>query len=109
MPEPSQMEHYYGQDIKTMTKYLDVIVPMVYKGNYNAGASWISNVVSTFVKQSSGAKVWAGLQSYGSDSNPYKLSSSSLRSDADVASLAGAYGVILFRWGLVNYFDFNSI
>lgn len=41
MPEPSSMKYYYGQDIPTISKYLDVIIPMIYKGNYNAGSSWI--------------------------------------------------------------------
>ena len=107
MPEPSSMEYYYGQDIKTMTKYLDVIVPMVYKGNYNQGTSWIQKTTAAFVKQSSGAQVWTGLQSYKSDSNPTKLSSSELLKDAAAASAGGAAGVILFRWGLTNYFNFD--
>ena len=109
MPEPSKDVYYYGQDIPTLTKYLDVIVPMVYKGNYNQGTSWIQKVTQTFVKQSSGAQVWVGLQSYKSDSNPTKLSASELLGDADAASLGGATGVIMFRWGLVNYIDFNKV
>ena len=109
MPEPSSMKYYYGQDIPTMTKYLDVIVPMVYKGNYKAGTSWIQKVTSALVKQSSGAKVWTGLQSYKSDSNPTKLSAKALMNDADAAAFGGARGVILFRYGLTNFFNFNDI
>ena len=109
MPEPSSMKYYYGQDIDTMTKYLDVIVPMVYKGNYNKGTSWIQKVTETFVKKSSGAQVWTGLMAYKSDSNPVKLSASALMNDADAAALAGARGVILFRWGIANLFNFNNI
>ena len=109
MPEPSKDIYYYGQDVATLTKYLDVIVPMVYKGNYNQGTSWIQKVTQTLVKQSSGAQVWVGLQSYKSDSNPTKLSASELLGDADAASAGGATGVIMFRWGLVNYIDFNKV
>ena len=109
MPEPSSMKYYYGQDIPTMTKYLDVIVPMVYKGNYNAGTSWIQKVTKALVKKSSGAKVWTGLQSYKSDSNLKKLSASELMKDADAAAMGGAYGVFLFRYGITNYINFNNV
>ena len=63
MPEPNDMEYYYAQDIPTMSKHLDVIVPMVYKGNYNAGDNWIKKTTNAFVKKSKGAQIWAGLQS----------------------------------------------
>ncbi|WP_406536280.1 putative glycoside hydrolase [Methanobrevibacter sp.] len=109
MPEPSSMKYYYGQDIPTMSKYLDVIVPMVYKGNYNAGASWIKTVTKLIVKKSNGAKIWTGLQSYRSDSNVKKISASELMNDAFAASMGGAYGVILFRFGVTNFINFNDV
>lgn len=109
MPEPSSLEHYYGQDIPEMSKYLDVIIPMVYKGNYGKSTSWINTVTSKLVKMSNGAKIWTGIQSFKSDSNPTKLSSSALFKDADAAASGGAYGVILFRYGLFNYINFNKI
>ena len=34
MPEGSSNSYYYGQDYSQMSKYLDFIVPMIYKGNY---------------------------------------------------------------------------
>ncbi|WP_407454186.1 putative glycoside hydrolase [Methanobrevibacter sp.] len=108
MPEPSSDVYYYGQDIPTLTKYLDAIVPMIYKGNYNQGTSWIKKTTETFVKQSSGAEVWVGLQSYRSDSNPTSLPASELLNDGISASNGGATGVILFRWGLTNYVNFNK-
>ena len=109
MPEPSSMKYYYGQDIPTMSKYLDVIVPMVYKGNYNAGTSWIQKVTKALVKKSNGAKIWTGLQSYKSDSNLKKLSATELMKDADAAAMGGAYGVFLFRYGITNYINFNNV
>lgn len=109
MPEPSSMKTYYGQDIKTMGKYLDAIVPMVYKGNYNAGRAWIKWVTNTFKKQSSKAQIWAGLQSYRSDSSLKKLSASELMGDADAAVSGGAKGVILFRFGLFNFINFKEL
>lgn len=109
MPEPSSMKKYYAQDIPTMSKYLDVIVPMVYKGNYHAGTAWIKQVTKTFIKQSKKAKIWTGLQTYKSDSSLKKLSAKELMGDADAAALGGAYGVIMFRYGLLNFINFNEV
>lgn len=109
MPEPSAMKYYYGQDIATLSKYLDVIVPMVYKGNYNQGTSWVKSVTSTFAGQSKGAEIWTGLQSYYSDSNVKKLSASALRTDAVYGISGGATGIILFRYSLFNLFDFATL
>ncbi|WP_305556188.1 putative glycoside hydrolase [Methanobrevibacter sp. V74] len=109
MPEPSSMKTYYGQDISTMGKYLDIIVPMVYKGNYHANSKWIKSVTKSFSKKSAKAKIWTGLQTYKSDSNIKKISAKELMRDADAAALGGAYGVILFRYGLINYIDFAEV
>lgn len=109
MPEPSMMEYYYGQDIPTMSKYVDVLLPMVYKGNYGKNTAWIKSVTSTFVKQSNGAKVWTGLQSYKSDSNTAKLTQSELLKDAKAAMNGGAGGVILFRYGISCNFNFKKL
>ena len=109
MPEPSSMKKYYAQDIQTMGKYLDAILPMVYKGNYHAGHSWIKWVTKTFSKQSKKAKIWTGLQTYKSDASLKKLPAKELMGDADAAALGGAYGVILFRYGLFNYINFNEV
>lgn len=109
MPEPSSMKKYYAQDIPTMGKYLDAIIPMVYKGNYNAGHSWIKWVTKTFAKQSKKAQIWTGLQSYKSDASLKKLSAKELKGDAEAAASAGAKGIILFRYGLFNYINFNEV
>ncbi|WP_458453163.1 Ig-like domain repeat protein [Methanobrevibacter sp.] len=109
MPEPSSMKKYYAQDIPTMGKYLDAIIPMVYKGNYHAGSKWITWVTKTFAKQSKKAKIWTGLQTYKSDESLKKLSAKELMGDADASAMGGAYGVILFRYGLFNYINFNEV
>lgn len=109
MPEPSMNKHYYGQDISTMSKYLDVIVPMMYKGNYNANTNWIKTTTATFVKMSNGAQIWTGLQCYKSDSNLKKLSYSELFNDAKAAKNSGASGVALFRYGLTEFINFNKL
>ena len=109
MPEPDMMDYYYGQDIPTMTKYLDSIVIMAYKGNYEKDASWIGDVTRTFVSQSNGAQVWTGLQAYQSDSNVVRLAHSELLNDAKVAVSAGAKGVVLFRIGVTNLLNFAKV
>ena len=102
MPEPSGMKYYYGQDIKTMGKYLDAILPMVYKGNYHAGTKWIKSVTKTFEKQSKKAKIWTGLQTYRSDASLKKIPAKELMGDVRAAVNGGANGVILFRYGLYS-------
>ena len=109
MPEPSMMKYYYGQDISTMSRYLDVIIPMVYRGNYGQTTSWIKSVTKTFVLQSNGAHIWTGLQSYHSNKNINKLSQSALLKDAKAAKSGGAMGIILFRIGLSCNFNFSKV
>lgn len=109
MPEPDMNIYYYGQDIPTMTKYLDVIVPMAYKGNYAKNTAWLKDVTKTLVSQSNGAQVWTGLQAYKSDSNVKKLTLSQLLKDAKSAKSGGAKGVVLFRIGVTNLLNFNKV
>ena len=96
MPEPKMMTYYYGQDVSTMSKYMDALIPMVYKGNYHQTTKWVKSVTKTFVKQSNGAQIWTGLQSYHSDNNAKKLTQKSLLKDARAAKAGGAKGVVLF-------------
>ncbi len=109
MPEPSMMHYYYGQDISKMGKYLDVIVPMTYKGNYGQKTSWITQVISTFKKQSQSAVIWAGLQTYHSDDNVKKLTHAQLLKDAKAAKSGGATGSVLFRIGITHYLNFKKV
>ena len=109
MPEPSAMLYYYGQDVPTMSRYVDALLPMVYKGNYNQPTSWITSVTKSFVSQSSGAQIWTGLQAYHSDSYPKILSHSLLLKDAKAAMKGGAKGVVLFRIGISCNLNFKSV
>ena len=109
MAEPAGMKYHYAQDISTMSKHFDVLIPMVYKGNYHASSKWIKKITKQFVKLSKGAKIWAGIQSYKSDSNIKKLSYKSLLKDAKNAKKGGACGVVSFRWGLSALLNFNKL
>jgi len=109
MPETSSNAYYYGQNIPQLGKYLDVITPMVYKGNYKKNAIWITATTNWFVKNSGGAKIWTGLQTYRSDNDITMLSSSELRTDSRAVLNGGADGIALFRWGLTSFLDFLSL
>ena len=109
MPEPSMMTYYYGQDVPTMSKYMDAFLPMVYKGNYHQTSKWIKSVTKTFVSQSNGAQIWTGLQSYHSDNNAKKLTQKALLKDAKAAKAGGAKGIVLFRFGISCNFNFKKV
>ena len=109
MPETTSILKYYGQDYSVISKYLDVVIPMIYKGNYGKTSAWITTTTKWFVDNSKGAQVWAGLQGYKSDSNVTKLSASAIKTDAQAALDGKAPGVIIFRWGVTNFVDFSSL
>ena len=109
MPETTDNKYYYGQDMAVISKYMDVVIPMIYKGNYESGTSWIKSTTKWFVSNSKGAKVWAGLQGYYSDSNVANLPSSEIKADSQAAINGGASGVIIFRWGVTNLVSFKSL
>lgn len=103
MPE-NETKKYYGQDITALGKIVDAIIPMQYKGNYNAGTSWLASTTKNFTIQ---ATIWSGLQSYKSDDDTTLLSSEELNNDIKTCLDNGAKGAILFRYGLSNTIDFK--
>jgi hypothetical protein len=109
MPETYNNDYYYGQDIPQLGKYLDVIVPMIYEGNYKANNAWITSTTKWFVQNSGGAEIWGGLQGYYSDSNTKKLSVSALKADVSSVLKGGAPGIAIFRWGTANLFSLLNL
>ena len=109
MPETSSNEYYYGQDVEQISKYVDVIIPMIYKGNYRSSTNWIKTTTKWFVDHSNGAKVWGGLQGYKSDDDVTKLSLSEITKDSQAVLNSNGVGVIIFRWGVTNLVNFNSL
>jgi hypothetical protein len=103
MPEGSVNAYYYGQDYNQLSQYLDFLVPMIYKGNYGKDTAWIGTTTKYIVSQANGKPVIAGLQTYKSDSNLAKLSSSELNQDIKAATDNGALGYVLFRYGLTDF------
>jgi hypothetical protein len=102
MPEGSVNAYYYGQDYAALAKYLDFMVPMVYKGNYNKNTAWIGSTTAYIVSQANGTPVVTGLQTYKSDSDTTPLPSSQLDNDVNAAMSNGSSGYMLFRYGLID-------
>ena len=102
MPE-NEDEYYYGQDITTLGVLCDAVIPMQYKGNYNAGTEWLASTTRYF---SSKATIWSGLQSYKSDDNPTVLPEAEIQDDIQTCMSNGAKGAILFRYGLSENIHF---
>ena len=105
MPE-SDNKYYYGQDIDALGKVVDAVLPMQYKGNYNAGTSWLTSTTKEFSKK---ATIWSGLQTYKSDDDETQLSEKELQNDAKTCLNAGAKGAILFRYGISPNVNFSSL
>ncbi|MGL6298599.1 MAG: pseudomurein-binding repeat-containing protein, partial [Methanobacteriaceae archaeon] len=109
MPETNVNGHYYGQEYSQMGKYLDVLCPMIYSGNYEGSTTWITKTTQYIVKNSPKAKVWVGLQGYYADENPVKLPVATLKKHVQAVISGKAAGVALFRWGLTNFFKLSSL
>lgn len=101
--------YYYGQDYSFISKYMDVVMPMIYKGNAEMDSSWITSTTKWYVDNSCGALVWSGLQTYKSDTDYTLLPINEMAQDVKAALEGSSSGCVLFRWGLVNYIDFNKI
>ena len=108
IPETTESLKYYGQDYSIFSKYLNVVLPMVYKGNYKKDTDWIESTSQWYVKNSKGASVWIGLLSYKNDDDLTELSSSELNDDIKAALKPKSDGVILYRWGLSYNVKFNN-
>ena len=99
MPELAANPKYYGQSYKRLAPYVDFLVPMAYKGNYDAPRAWIVTVTQ-YVLQRAWNKVWTALQSYRSDDDLTPLPRSELEKDIKAAHDAGAQKAVIFRFGL---------
>jgi hypothetical protein len=102
MPEGDVNAYYYGQDYQQLSSYLDFLVPMIYKGNYNKDTAWIGSTVKYIVNHSNGKPVVAGLQTYRSDSNLTVIPTSEIYGDIKSAQDNGASGYALFKYGWLD-------
>lgn len=126
MPEKEGNSLYYGQNYAEISKYVDYMMPMVYKGNYNQNDNWVKDVITYILAEiapptTGGAastepdiisteKVVPNLQTYTSDTKlkNAKNYKTELRTKADldntikVIAQLGCKGVSLFREGLID-------
>lgn len=124
MPETTSNAYYYGQNTRKMSKYIEIFMPMVYRYNYKKTTNWIFTTSGWFANEVKAAiaadptiqsEVWTGLQTYSGDNNVVNLPASDLETDCRYAiqspagTPSGATGIVLFRYGLINYFNFSSI
>lgn len=115
MPEINS-EHYYGQNPAEMGKYIDILMPMVYRYGYNGkadnGLSWVQAITNWFEANSDQADVWVGIQTYSVDmetGNPVALNAEQLLSDCEDVTKTNGTGVVLFRHGLGEFPDVNKL
>ena len=108
MPESSGMLSAYGQDLNVLKDSLDYVIPMMYKGNYNQSSYWIESTTHYFKDNSGDAKVLISLQTYGSDDDINSINSTELEDDIVEAFIGGADGVALFRYGLLDFNNFDT-
>ena len=109
MPETTSSAYYYGQDYSAISSYVDVVMPMIYKGNYGKSTSWIKSTANWYAVNSKGAKVWTALLAYRSDGDETLIPTSELTNDVYNALGGGSDGVILFRYGLSNLINFKKL
>ncbi len=102
MPEGANNANVYGQDYREFAKYIDFIVPMLYRGNYGQNTAWIGSATRYIVDQAGGIPVIAGIQTYVSDYDTTLLTADELNQDIKSAKSNGASGCVLFRYGLIN-------
>ena len=109
----SNVQYYYGQEAADMGKYIDILMPMVYKyyPNVTYDNSWMRGTCSQFT-QASDAQVWAGIQTYthlpGSQ-DVKGMSASEIRADSEVIRSTKCSGVVMFRYALGEFPDVNDL
>ncbi|WP_414468478.1 putative glycoside hydrolase [Methanobacterium sp. ACI-7] len=102
MPEGTTNARTYGQDYGQIGKYVDYLVPMIYKGNYGKDTAWIGETTSKIKALSGNKTIIAGLQTYYSDNNAHGIPKAELQTDIDTAIGSGASGFVLFRYEAHN-------
>lgn len=100
--EIAASREYYGQDYGEMAKYLDLMIPMIYKSSYGKDTAWIGKTTKYIVEKSNGTPVLAGLENYRLSPTFQPLYTLGLNYDMKIAKSNGAYGSVIFRYGIVT-------
>ncbi len=107
MPETSANRDIYGQDYMALAKYLDWLLPMVYKGNYKQNTAWIGATTRYIVEAAGKGKIATSILTYRSDEEPTPLPLGELKSDIKAAMDNSSNGFVLFHYSMLikNFFE----
>ena len=114
MPEIDS-EHYYGQNPAEMGKYIDILMPMVYRYGYageDKSLEWVHEVSNWFEENSDQADVWVGIQTYTSNlenGDVIPMDAEGILSDCKDITNTNCTGVVLFRHGIGEFPDLNDL
>ena len=113
MPEIESLQSLYGYDYDVISEKMDVIVPMVYTGNFRENSTWVKQTTQWFANNSKGAEVWTGLQGYAVNdveeehivNSPHSQMSIEIKSSLE----GGSNGALIFRFGACENLDFINL
>ncbi|MCD8210999.1 MAG: hypothetical protein LUC37_05595 [Prevotella sp.] len=69
MPEIDDAQYTYGQKPTEMLKYVDYVIPMIYRGNYKGDLDWIKNRMGWYLCHVSQVRCIGDLQTYANDND----------------------------------------
>lgn len=95
----TQGVYYYGQNVSSLSKYLDIVIPMIYSQNND----YVSKMTKYYVNLSNTTSVWTAVRTYVSETNTTALPVDVIENQTSVVNSSGANGVAYFRFGLMNF------
>ena len=95
----TQGVYYYGQNVSSLNKYLDIIIPMIYSQN----TSYLEKMTKYYVSLANKTTVWVALRTYVSETNITLLPYSTVLNETNNVLSVGANGVAYFRYGLMKF------
>lgn len=103
MPEKDDNARYYGQDTKELSKHAEILIPLLYRGNYNTGRGWYAPTLEWYLNEldpSSSCEIWPAICSFVSDADDTPLTEEEMRLDLAALAEADIDGFSIFRYGI---------
>lgn len=91
--------YYFGQDVPTISKYVDVVIPLIYKSSFVGNKNAIIYNYAKWAHDHSSVPIWASLLGYRADALQIPIPLSELYSDCRIVISAGASGISIYKWG----------
>lgn len=98
MPQDADLIPKYGQDVDSLSSYLDFFVPMLFSGNYGEDTEWVAECMRLLVQNHPQADFRPALLTYLSDANQRNKRAADLEEEVEAVYTAGASGVTLFYY-----------